>query len=374
MAAFPGHCGVPSDRLEPAHQTSINLKKPGRLKACGAAALDSRVALAPAGGGLGDKRDPAAAESGGWRPTGGDRQRTTAGARSLLVVETPPADDRHPRLRAREILRWLVRSVPATRRRLASQDLLLLGAGLTFYAGIAVIPMLLIAVFLAGAVLGHAQVRDLSQMLAGFAPAGLGFSARLVELAQAAAGLSPLAVIAALIPATSYGEGLTRAFDRLADVDTSSKGLRGRLKSVALLGALPLLTMGAFGVVAVLPAMLGEGLGRQVLGGYLTFVAAWIGGTLLLAVTYRAFSPVPLTTDGWLWSSAGTGSFLAGMSMGWVAVLEVGVDVGQAYGGSQELGAGVLFAVYLLLVQLTCLVGYAWALELSDSSGSNGDA
>ncbi len=294
------------------------------------------------------------------------------GARTLPVVDTSPVEDRHPRLRARHVLRWLGRSVPATRRRLASQDLLLLGAGLTFYAAIAVVPLLLIAVFLAGALLGHAQVRELSQMLADFAPAGLGFSARLVELAQAAAGLSPLAVIAALIPATSYGEGLTRAFDRLAGVRTSAKGLRGRLKSIALLGALPLLTMGAFGIVAVLPAMLGEGLGMQVLAGYLTFVAAWIGGTVLLAVTYRAFSPVPLSTAGWLWSSAGTGSFLAGMSLGWVVVLEVGVDVGQAYGGSQELGAGVLFAVYLLLVQLTCLVGYGWALELSGPSRSQG--
>ena len=301
-------------------------------------------------------------------------RRVTGRTRTLLVVDTRPPDGRHAGLRARGVLRWLVRSAPATRRRLASQDLLLLGAGLTFYAAIAVIPMLLIAVFLAGTLLGHAQVHELTQTLADFAPAGLGFSVRLVELAQAAASLSPLAVVAALIPATSYGEGLLRAFDRLAEVRTSAKGLRGRLKTIALLSALPPLTMGAFGVVAVLPAVLGEGLGMQVLGGYLTFVAAWIGGTLLLAVTYRAFSPVPLSTGGWLWSSAGTGSFLAGMSLGWVLVLEVGVDVGQAYAGSEELGAGVLFAVYLLLVQLTCLVGYAWALELSGSSGRHGDS
>lgn len=252
---------------------------------------------------------------------------------------------------------------------------MLLGAGLTFYALVAVVPLLLVAVFLAGVLIGHGQVIELAERLADLAPEGLGFSARLTDIARAGASLSPLAVAAALIPATTYGEGLLRAFDRLAGVRTRGKGLRGRLKAIALLGTLPLLVLGALAVVAVLPDLLGGGRGRTVLGGYFAFWAAWIGGTLLLAVTYRAFSPVPLCTSGLLWASAGTGSFLVGMSLGWVVVLEVGVEVGRAYGGSEELGAAVLFAVYLFLVQLTCLVGYAWALALcATSPGGTGQS
>lgn len=267
---------------------------------------------------------------------------------------------------ARRVWRRLADSAPRTRRRLADLDLLLLTAGLTFYALVAVVPLLLVAVFLAGSVVGHEQVLELAEGLADLAPEGLGFSARLVALVEAGAGLSPLAVAAALIPATTYGEGLLRAFDRLADVSTRGKGLRGRLRAITLLATLPLLVLGALAVVAAFPGfVLGAGQGRTLLGGYLTFWVAWIGATLLLGITYRAFSPVPLDTSGLLWASAGTGSFLAGMSLGWVVVLEVGVEVGRAYGGSEDLGAAVLFAIYLFLVQITCLVGYAWTLELS---------
>jgi hypothetical protein len=81
---------------------------------------------------------------------------------------------------------------------------------------------------------------------------------------------------------------------------------------------------------------------------------------------------VRLGTGGLLLAAAGTGSFLAGMSLGWVVVLDAGVAVGRAYGGSEELGAAVLFAVYLFLVQLTCLTGYAWALALDDADGRRG--
>lgn len=286
-------------------------------------------------------------------------------------MDRESAGRQSPRERALRAGRRLARSVPQTRRRLADHDLMLLAAGLTFYAGIAIVPLLLVAVFLVGAVLGHSQVRDLAHQLADLAPDGLGFSARLVELVQAAAALSPLTLAAALIPATTYGEGLLRAFDRLAGVRTSGKGLRGRVRTIALLGTLPLLVLGALTVVTLLPNVLDAEAGMSVLGGYLTFWAAWIGATALLAVTYRAFSPVPLETSGLLWASVGTGSFLAGMSLGWAVVLEAGVQVGRAYGGSEELGAAALFAVYLFLVQLTCLIGYAWALALSHPSPSH---
>lgn len=283
-------------------------------------------------------------------------------------MEADRAERPRSRERVRRVGRWLVRSVPRTRQRLAEHDLLLLAAGLTFYAAISVVPLLLVAVFLAGSVLGADQVHQLAQRLAELAPEGVGFAARLVGLVRAGVALAPVAVVAALIPATTYGEGLLRALDRLAGVRTRRKGLRGRLKAIALLGTMPLLVLGAFGVVAVLPGLIATGSGSALLGGYLTFWAAWIGATLLIGVTYRAFSPVPLATSGLLWASAGTGSFIAGMSLGWVVVLEAGVEVGRAYGGSEDLGAGVLFAIYLFLLQLACLVGYAWALELSRAS------
>jgi hypothetical protein len=52
------------------------------------------------------------------------------------------------------------------------------------------------------------------------------------------------------------------------------------------------------------------------------------------------------------------------MSLGWVLVLRYGVAVGRAFGGSDDVGRVVLFTVYLLLVQVTVLVGYLLVLSV----------
>jgi membrane protein len=260
----------------------------------------------------------------------------------------------------------LLEGLRSTRSRLRGHDPVLIAAGLTFYAVIAVVPLLVVALAVAGLVLGTDRLVGAMRELAALAPAHLGFDEQLVALAVAAEDLGALTIAAALVPATTYGEGLLRAFDRIAERSTRRKGLRGRVRALALLGVLPLLVLGALLAVAVLPGMLGMGLPSLLLGLYLTFLLAWAGGTFLLAVTYRAFSPLPLTARATLWAAAGTGSFLAGMSLGWVAVLEFGVDVGEAYGGAEAIGALVLFAIYLFLVQGVCLTGYAWALELDE--------
>jgi membrane protein len=253
----------------------------------------------------------------------------------------------------------------ATWARLQARDVMLLTSGLTFYAAIAVIPLLLLAVHLAGLVVGHDTLQGLVAALAAYAPAHLGFRDALVELAARGASLEPWALAFALVPATTYGEGLLRAFHRIAEQPRRAPGVRGRLRALSLLATLPALVLVGLGAVAVLPDLLGTGAGATALGVYLTFWVVWLVAAGLLAVTYRFFSPTPLSRRALLWGTLGTGSFLAGMSLGWVLVLQYGITVGQAYGGSELLGAGVLFVVYLYLVQLVCLVGYAATLELS---------
>lgn len=265
-----------------------------------------------------------------------------------------------------ERLRELMGAVMA---RLGRHDLILLAAGLTFYAAIAVVPLLLVSLWALSLVIGENTVRDLTLRLADFAPEGLGFADQVADLAEVGPRLGLVSFLAALIPATSYGEGLVRAFDRLAEADTARKGLRGRLLSLALLAALPVVVVIGLGAVAVLPDMLGFGGGAIALGVYLTFWIGWIASSLLLAVTYRAFTPRPVSLRALLWGSVSTGSFLTGMSLGWLLVLQFGVDVGRAYGGSTMLGTLVLFAVYLFLVQTACLIGYTVTLELAEREG-----
>lgn len=260
------------------------------------------------------------------------------------------------------------RAVRAARRRLAPHDLMLLAAGLTFYAAIAVVPLFLVMVFLASRIAGEGAVRDMGLMLSSLAPEELGFAENLRVLLDAGIGLKPLAVVAAVVVATTYGEGLTRVLDRVADHVRPRKGLRGRVRALALLAILPLLGLGGLLVGTRVPDLVGfgRGLGPALLGVYLSFWVLWIACTLLLAVTYRAFTAVPLPTPGLLVGAAAAGSFLAGMSMGWLVLLDFGIEVGRAYGGSEELGAVVLFVLYLFLVQIVSVVGYALALSVGE--------
>ena len=232
------------------------------------------------------------------------------------------------------------------------------------------IPLLLIAVAGAALLLGADRVRDLGGMLVQYAPAELGFAGNVEALIRTGSEAGALTLLAAVVPATTYGEGLVRVFARLSPEegpwDRPRKGLRGRVLAVALLAVLPLLVVLGLAAVAVLPSMRGSGGRAGVLGAYLSFLVAWAAGAVLLEVSYRTFSPRRLRPSAIAWSAAATGSFLAGMSLGWVLVLRFGLEVGRAYGGSDAIGSGVLFVVYLFLVQLTCLAGYVLAVALSD--------
>jgi membrane protein len=249
-------------------------------------------------------------------------------------------------------------------------DLVLFAAGLTFYAAIAVVPLLLIAVYLAGLVLGEDTVGRLGSELADYAPENLGLADALRALADVGPRLGILSVLAALVPATTYGEGLARTFDGLADrAHRRGRGVRGRLKSLLLLAALPpVVAAGTLGVT-VLPDLLGFGPAARVLGVYATFWLGWISSALLLAVVYVAFTPDPLGWRSVFWGAASTGSFLTGMSLGWVLFLQFDVAVGRAYGGSTAIATGVIAAVYLFLVQIVLLTGYVLTLHLAVRGG-----
>jgi hypothetical protein len=68
-------------------------------------------------------------------------------------------------------------------------------------------------------------------------------------VADRGAALPPLAALGALLPASLYGEGLARAFDRLSRTQGRRRSLRGRT--------------GALAVVLVTPALLLAGVGAQ---------------------------------------------------------------------------------------------------------------
>jgi membrane protein len=250
-------------------------------------------------------------------------------------------------------------------RHVRRHDLVFYAAGLTFYAAIAVVPLLLVAWFVTSLVLGEELVRTLTVALAEYAPTSLGLREGVRSLGEVGPRLGIASFAAALVPATSYGDGLVRAMDRVAERDRRAKGLRGRLLALVFVAALPPVVMGELGAVAVLPGALGF-TGRFNLASVaVAFVVGWLSASLLVGVLYRAFSPRPIRAGALALGAALTGSFLAGMSLTWLFLLRFGVDVGIAFGGSDLLGTVVVAAVFLYLVQVVLLGGYVLSLVLA---------
>jgi membrane protein len=249
-------------------------------------------------------------------------------------------------------------------RQVRRHDLPFYAAGLTFYAAIAVVPLLLVAWFVTSLVLGDEVVRTLTLALAEYAPTSLGLREGVRSLGEVGPRLGIAAFAAALIPATSYGDGLVRALDRIAERDRRAKGLRGRGLALVFVATLPPVVMGELGAVAVLPGALGFTGRFNLVSVGVAFAVGWLSASLLVGVLYRAFSPRPIGIGALALGAALTGSFLAGMSLTWLFLLRFGVDVGIAFGDSDLLGTVVVAAVYLYLVQVVLLGGYILSLAL----------
>src|SRR5687768_15463573 len=105
------------------------------------------------------------------------------------------------RARAAELL-------AGVRRRLEGRDLALIAAGLTFYAGIAVVPLLVLAFALTARLTSPQRVSALGDRLAELLPAQLGAPDAVSRLVAAGIELTPLNGLLALLPMSLYGEGL----------------------------------------------------------------------------------------------------------------------------------------------------------------------
>lgn len=262
-----------------------------------------------------------------------------------------------------DLLRTLAQD---TRQRAAGHDLALVAAGLALYAGIAVVPLLLLGLYGAGLVVGVDQVSDIVRRLSEFAPKSIDGPALVRLLGDVGPRLGVPSLIASIVTATTYGEGLLRAVDMLEGSQRDNRTVAGRIRALPYLGVFPLVTVLGLVTLATLPGALGGGTLGQLIGVYLTFWIGWLSASVLLIVLYRLFAGRALH---WIAIAGGAltaGSFLAGMSLGWVFALRAGVSVGRAYGGSEPLGRVILFAVYLLLVQMVVLLGYLLVLSIND--------
>ena len=256
-----------------------------------------------------------------------------------------------------------------TVRGLRGHDLALYAAGVTFYAGIALVPAVLVTVWLTGQLVGQARVAALSRSLADALPSALG-APQVAETAVSAGLRLPLLVAAAaLLPASFYGEGLRRAFVSLADEDDKLIGWRGRLLVLPLFVAAPVLLLAVLLVTPTLARLFAGGGVSVALGVVLAFLTDWVVLSVALTWVYRVVSP---SRPSWLaavWGAATTGSFLAGFIQGFVLFLAIPLDLGLPFAGFTVVGAAVAVGLWLFLLHVLVLVGYALTHRIDERDG-----
>jgi membrane protein len=272
----------------------------------------------------------------------------------------------------------LIRAVTALFRPLRGKDVALHAAAITFYSGIAVVPVALLAIWITGLATGADRVRDLTGRTLAALPDDIGAPGALSALIEAGLNLTPILALASLLPATLYGEGLRRAFASIARPGEKLVGWRGRILWLPLLAAAPALLLSLLLALPTTSGLWVRGAWWSVLGVVLSFLAVWL---LLTPVVIWVFRYVAPGRPPWLATSL-IGSFtaanLSGFLHGAVLFSSLPLDLGVPFGGLTEVGAVVAIGLWLYLFHVVLLAGFAATravkAHLSDDSARSPNA
>ncbi len=253
----------------------------------------------------------------------------------------------------------VIRLIRTAFRPLKGRDVALHAAAVTFYAGIAVVPIALLAIWITGWLVGADRVRRLTGRTIEELPDAIGAPHALATLIDAGLALTPMLALASLLPATLYGEGLRRAFVSLREPGESMVGWKGRLLWLPLLAAAPALLLAMFLALPATSGLWSRGGWYSVLGVVLSFFAAWLVLTPVVIWVYRYVAP---GRPPWL-STVLVGSFtaanLSGFLHGFVLFCSLPLDLGVPFGGFTEIGGVVAVGLWLYLFHVIVLAGYA---------------
>jgi len=256
-----------------------------------------------------------------------------------------------------------LRRAAATAKR---EDLFLYSAALAFYGLVSVAPLVVVALWLTSLVVGVDEVRLAATRFAEFAPAAVGADRAFQRVADLGTSLGLLALAGALWPATAYGSGLIRVFDRLSigRPRPAARALKGRGVALALVAVVPVLILASLLAAYAGTRVLGDGPILTVVGFVLAFACGFAVTGAGVTVLYRVFPHAPPP-----WRANVRGTLVAAtgislLSVGYVAYLRLGTNFEQRY-ASDALAAVVLLGVWLFFANVALLTGYKAALKAS---------
>jgi membrane protein len=253
------------------------------------------------------------------------------------------------------------------RRRLHGRDVALIAAGLTFYAGIAVVPVLVLAFGLTARLTSAERVRELGGRLAELLPAQLGAPDAVARLVDAGTGLTLAQGLLAMLPMSLYGEGLRRALLRFSEQRDRLTSWRGRLAAVPVLLITPVLLYPLLLTVPVMADLAETGgpiatLGRVAIGFYGVLAAL----TIPLAWGFRIVGSARVRWTALAGGALLTAACLSGFLQGFVLFLSLPLDLGAPFGGLTVVGGAVALGFWLFLLHLVVLAGWLFTQALDE--------
>jgi membrane protein len=269
------------------------------------------------------------------------------------------------RRRARSVIERIEATLPrpirAVVERAHTNDVFTYAAALAFYAIVSIVPLTILVLWIVSVVLGDDRVRQLALEVGRLSPKNLGTDRIVQRVAELGTRLGIVAIIASLWPATAYGAGLERAFDRLGPKrDKALEGLRGR--GLFFIVLLPIFVLGSLiGSFAGSEAVGREGAARFV--GYgMALATGFLSTGVGLILIYRIFPPGRLSWRDSIRATLVAATGISLLSFLFVLYVSLGANFEEHYATS-GLAALVLLAVWLFLANVLVLAAYRVALE-----------
>jgi membrane protein len=245
------------------------------------------------------------------------------------------------------------------------KEVLLYAGGLAFYGLISIAPFIVISFWIAGLFVDEDGFRQLGEQIDDMAPGGTDVGGAIQSLATVGTGVGIGALVTALWPATAYGSGLVRAFDRVSEHgEREMKGVHGRLRALLFVVLLPSFLLGALGASYLVAGMLDDGWAITILAWVLALVAGFAAAFVAVAVIYAVFGPGVMEPRAIAAGAAAAAGAIAVMSLGFVVYLGEGADFEERVAGS-GFATVVLLALWLYLANVILLVGFALVCSAS---------
>lgn len=257
------------------------------------------------------------------------------------------------------LIRTLPRPLRSVLERLSGDDVLLLSAGVGFYALISLAPLVIVTFWAIGLIVGDGGVQRFADQMGKAAPKEMGIDALFEQVARRGTSQGVLALLTALWPASAYGSGLARAFERLSPGSKHAAGIRGRAFVLALL--LPVFAIGGLGAAYLGTTLLEDGTLATAAGWALALALGFAVTGGAVALMYRVLPPRPLAASVVVRQAAIVAAGIALLSVGFVVFLSVGANFKDHYATS-GIATVVLIGLWLFLSNALVLAGYRAAL------------